>query len=60
MAKRNTNRNAGHPLLRTTGWAAVVLALYMASHPATDRADAQIGCFLAIALAVALWTTRNK
>lgn len=55
-----TKRNAGHPLLRTAGWAAVVIALFLATHPATDRADAQVGGFLAVALAVALWSTRNK
>jgi len=53
-------RNASHPLLRTAGWAAVVVALFLATHPATDRADAQLGTVLAVALAVALIATRRK
>lgn len=60
VAKRNTRRNASEQLLRTAAWAVVVLAFFLATHPATARADAQLGGALAVALAVGLIATRNK
>ena len=60
MAKRNAGRNASEQVLRTVAWAVVVIALFLATHPATNRSDAQLGGGLAVALAVGLIATRNK
>lgn len=46
-------------LLRTASWAVVVIAFFLATHPATTDENATMGYILASALAAGLLATRN-